>query len=500
MGFGKSDPYAVVFWDGVEAGRSEVAVDTLDPEWNYAVEVPLGHLMKHELRVEIYDYDSGGRTNDEFLGQLTFKGEGVEALPPATAVMKYDLQPSADPEVAIEFVRGKLQVRATTQVASSALAVYGQAWDEVSSAMTIYRPLLKTIKSVYFDFLADFDAEIEELQPTATEHDSMVEEREEARKQAKAECVRKVQAMQRELMQQRERKKAKEEEYRAIKKLLKETKMDLYESIEVEESMRAINMMLCRKIQSGEKEVEDTIALESAEADKFGEYSSMLDNLQNDLDDVNDGVQTTERKVEELQQRLLTKISERVSGRHSDTRQLLRFSLTDPALVSYRSQHKLTTKSNDLAHEGEKIQAKRADCKEETRKVRRNLGKLQRVIIDAQSGKRPLTPRPDWALLERVMAMDKSEVTTEQPSGMIVMDLLNQVETISHQIAKIQEELPWAIEQKKREAALQSKWFVCKGTGPSVPKFLRMQGKVRNRGMLKGDCEKFIHEFWEART
>ena len=76
--------------------------------------------------------------------------------------------------------------------------------------------------------------------------------------------------------------------------------------------MRAINMMLCRKIQSGEKEVQTTIDMELAEADKFGEYSSALDNLQNELDNVNDDVSAAERKVEECQERLLSKLSERV--------------------------------------------------------------------------------------------------------------------------------------------------------------------------------------------
>ena len=169
-------------------------------------------------------------------------------------------------------------------------------------------------------------------------------------------------------------------------------------------------------------------------------------------------------------------------------------------LVAYCTQSKLASKNNDLIHEAEKSMAKRSRCKEATRKVRRDLGKLQRVIIDSKSGTRPLTPRPDWTVLEQAVAMDKSDVCTAQPSGMVVMDILSQMDMISQQVSKLQEKLPWAIEQKKREASMQSKWFVCKGTGPGIPKFLRLQGKVRNRGIQKADCEKFITEFWEART
>ena len=44
------------------------------------------------------------------------------------------------------------------------------------------------------------------------------------------------------------------------------------------------------------------------------------------------------------------------------------------------------------------------------------------------------------------------------------------------------------------------KWFVCRGTAPNVPKFLRYQGKVRNRNMQKGDCEALIKGFWEYKV
>jgi hypothetical protein len=45
--------------------------------------------------------------------------------------------------------------------------------------------------------------------------------------------------------------------------------------------------------------------------------------------------------------------------------------------------------------------------------------------------------------------------------------------------------------------AVAGKWFVCRGTGPNVPKFLSFQGKVRNRNMQKGDAESLIKGFWQ---
>ena len=36
---------------------------------------------------------------------------------------------------------------------------------------------------------------------------------------------------------------------------------------------------------------------------------------------------------------------------------------------------------------------------------------------------------------------------------------------------------------KKEKAAMAGKWFVCRGLGPAVPRFLRLDGKVRNQSM-----------------
>ena len=39
--------------------------------------------------------------------------------------------------------------------------------------------------------------------------------------------------------------------------------------------------------------------------------------------------------------------------------------------------------------------------------------------------------------------------------------------------------------------------FVCRGLGPAVPRFLRLDGKVRNQSMQKGECERLIKDFWK---
>ena len=65
----RSDPYAVVFVDGVEAGRTEVARKTLHPEWGAAFDVAVaGDSAAIELR--LVDHDFGSK--DEAMGVVTF--------------------------------------------------------------------------------------------------------------------------------------------------------------------------------------------------------------------------------------------------------------------------------------------------------------------------------------------------------------------------------------------------------------------------------------------
>jgi Ca2+-binding EF-hand superfamily protein len=91
------------------------------------------------------------------------------------------------------------------------------------------------------------------------------------------------------------------------------------------------------------------------------------------------------------------------------------------------------------------------------------------------------------------------EFNLQQPSAMIVAEVLDVVAAIDEKLQKTREELPWVVAEKKQKALMENKWFVCRGSAPSVPKFLRMQGKVRNRDMSKIEAEDFIKEFWDAR-
>ena len=66
---GKSDPYAIVWWNGKRLGQTEPVFDTFDPQWedDYAVDLaPNGGT--NYIRIEIYDQDNADK--DDFLGQV----------------------------------------------------------------------------------------------------------------------------------------------------------------------------------------------------------------------------------------------------------------------------------------------------------------------------------------------------------------------------------------------------------------------------------------------
>jgi hypothetical protein len=83
---------------------------------------------------------------------------------------------------------------------------------------------------------------------------------------------------------------------------------------------------------------------------------------------------------------------------------------------------------------------------------------------------------------------------------LVVNELVAHMHELHTELETVRDKLPWVQAEKKQKQMMAGKWFVCRGTAPSVPKFLRMQGKVRNRNMQKRDCEQLIKEFWREKT
>jgi hypothetical protein len=57
-----------------------------------------------------------------------------------------------------------------------------------------------------------------------------------------------------------------------------------------------------------------------------------------------------------------------------------------------------------------------------------------------------------------------------------------------------------ADDEEEEQGAKQRKHIKCLGTGAEVPKYLRFQGKVRNRRMAKRDAEKAVRDIWAMKA
>ena len=68
-GVGASDPYAIIWWNGRQIGKTDTEFETLNPIWEADYPVDLAENQgTNYLRVEIYDQDNTG--SDDFLGQV----------------------------------------------------------------------------------------------------------------------------------------------------------------------------------------------------------------------------------------------------------------------------------------------------------------------------------------------------------------------------------------------------------------------------------------------
>ena len=88
-----SDPYCIVFVNGVEVGRTDIVDGTTHPTWNQDVMLR-GFLPAPQLnvvRVECYDYNTIAA--DIFLGETTYYSEGWAGLPTEETAAKLSTKP-----------------------------------------------------------------------------------------------------------------------------------------------------------------------------------------------------------------------------------------------------------------------------------------------------------------------------------------------------------------------------------------------------------------------
>ena len=66
---GKSDPYCKVMINGVEIGRTNIAMNELSPKWKGTFEITIFDLRCSSVSLEVYDSDD--LSDDDFLGKST---------------------------------------------------------------------------------------------------------------------------------------------------------------------------------------------------------------------------------------------------------------------------------------------------------------------------------------------------------------------------------------------------------------------------------------------
>jgi class 3 adenylate cyclase/tetratricopeptide (TPR) repeat protein len=110
-GTGSADAYAVVRWNEVEVGRTEIARRTLGPKWDTKFPLSVPH-HGGSVRVELYDYDQAAAHH--FLGQVEFQlshtpGEEEHSLEFTTPQIEYPLKASS--RNSGQLVKGSLTLR-----------------------------------------------------------------------------------------------------------------------------------------------------------------------------------------------------------------------------------------------------------------------------------------------------------------------------------------------------------------------------------------------------
>eukprot|EP01125_Pyxidicula_operculata_P006795 TRINITY_DN2335_c0_g1_i1.p1 TRINITY_DN2335_c0_g1~~TRINITY_DN2335_c0_g1_i1.p1 ORF type:complete len:422 (-),score=133.91 TRINITY_DN2335_c0_g1_i1:50-1315(-) len=88
---GKSDPFVKVYWDtSSKKLKTPTQHKTLNPEWNFRVEMPPPESSTAMLILDVYDWDKLGR--NEFLGRATVSMDELSKLYPGPTFYKLELQ------------------------------------------------------------------------------------------------------------------------------------------------------------------------------------------------------------------------------------------------------------------------------------------------------------------------------------------------------------------------------------------------------------------------
>jgi hypothetical protein len=158
----------------------------------------------------------------------------------------------------------------------------------------------------------------------------------------------------------------------------------------------------------------------------------------------------------------------------------------------------------------ERIHRLRVLLRDEHRRRNKTEAALQE-LIDKVSGTlnedRPTTPRPDWGTCSKVLPW----VPPAQASSDTI--LASFIEAVNKRVSNeslFKESMTavmrrWMQEENICEGdlakeAARGHWFIGRGTGPHVPRYLRYYGRLRNRYLTAEYAQGIIREIWVARV
>lgn len=357
---------------------------------------------------------------------------------------------------------------------ASLLAAFRHCFQRLIDKFRAYRPLMSILKEVYDSHLDGWSALMLDQRTREKEANGRLSETDAVESQSSTENAKEYAHLSR-LLETARQKKQEAEAYRLarIKELAaakaKRFKLRL-EILELEENQEAL--------RAGGRRKKHEVAMETERQDlKFGATWAVRDRrdkIVKDMKTAKAGLADCER-VLRLRTQNLADVSKELEKWESERTSLL---------------HELKVTAEETESLGHKL-----------KDVEAKLGSMRRGLGDR-------TPRPDWNEANRVLP---DKLGDEEPSSSLALQ-------VTAQIGAMRDELKSTLEQvdviKSAEAARAAggehdgeqdqdsgaKWFVCKGTAPAVPKFLRATGKVRNRRWTKMKVEEIIAEFWSKKT
>ena len=130
----------------------------------------------------------------------------------------------------------------------------------------------------------------------------------------------------------------------------------------------------------------------------------------------------------------------------------------------------------------------------EVEDLKTQLAAMETKLVDRELA---LTPRPDWSNVNSYL---RDPVTAHRRTTDVASILLKEIESLKDDIGAYRASAAFTYERDDENVAEQKQETIrCLGTDESVPKYLRMRGKVRNRHLGKREIEMFVRDVWSHR-